>query len=382
MQRKHSSVRVCECDLAERPSTARTLKPTRLRWPQVPPGSRDFLHLLASTITEKMRPRLSRTPLTCKYRLRGTNRGATVGHRGFAPGFVAATLSEFPNLEIPMAIYWVTVRFAEEINRTEVQLAIERTGINESGKIIVNFDALVSIWRPSIFFFFMSVGIGETAMKDDRVIMITGATSGIGRATAKRFASTSAKIICIGRNRMALAEVESEVKSAGGAAVSIPVDITIDHEIDRGFDEAVAATGRLDVLINAAGHISTGTIEDTSLNAWDAMMNVNLRSVFRLMQLAAPHLEKTCGNIVNVSSVTGLRSFPGVLAYCVSKAGLDQLTRCAALELAPKSVRVNAVNPGVVVTEIHKRGGMSEPDYEKFLERSKTTHPLGRVGQP
>jgi NAD(P)-dependent dehydrogenase (short-subunit alcohol dehydrogenase family) len=112
------------------------------------------------------------------------------------------------------------------------------------------------------------------------------------------------------------------------------------------------------------------------------MMNVNLRSVFHLMQLAAPHLVKTKGNIVNVSSVTGLRSFPGVLAYCVSKAGLDQLTRCAALELAAKGVRVNAVNPGVVVTEIHKRGGMDEADYEKFLEHSKTTHPLGRVGDP
>jgi NAD(P)-dependent dehydrogenase (short-subunit alcohol dehydrogenase family) len=69
-----------------------------------------------------------------------------------------------------------------------------------------------------------------------------------------------------------------------------------------------------------------------------------------------------------------------VLAYCVSKAGVDQLTRCAALELAPKGVRVNAVNPGVVVTEIHKRGGMNEESYEKFLEHSKTTHPLGRVG--
>jgi NAD(P)-dependent dehydrogenase (short-subunit alcohol dehydrogenase family) len=112
------------------------------------------------------------------------------------------------------------------------------------------------------------------------------------------------------------------------------------------------------------------------------MMDVNLRSVFHLMQLAVPHLTKTKGNIVNISSVTGLRSFPGVLAYCVSKAGLDQLTRCAALELAPKGVRVNAVNPGVVVTEIHKRGGMSETDYEKFLEHSKTTHPLGRVGDP
>jgi NAD(P)-dependent dehydrogenase (short-subunit alcohol dehydrogenase family) len=134
--------------------------------------------------------------------------------------------------------------------------------------------------------------------------------------------------------------------------------------------------------VNAAGHISSGSIENTSLAAWDAMMNVNLRAVFHLMQLASPHLIKSKGNIVNISSVTGLRSFPGVLAYCVSKAGLDQLTRCAALELAPKGVRVNAVNPGVVVTEIHKRGGMSEENYEAFLEHSRTTHPLGRVGEP
>jgi len=111
-------------------------------------------------------------------------------------------------------------------------------------------------------------------------------------------------------------------------------------------------------------------------------MNVNLRAVFYLMQLASPHLIESKGNIVNISSVTGLRSFPGVLAYCVSKAGLDQLTRCAALELAPKGVRVNAVNPGVVVTEIHKRGGMSEENYQAFLEHSRTTHPLGRVGDP
>ena len=143
----------------------------------------------------------------------------------------------------------------------------------------------------------------------------------------------------------------------------------------------VSELGRLDVLVNAAGHISNGSIEDTSLEAWDAMMNVNLRSVFYLMQRAAPHLIKTGGNIVNVSSVTGLRSFPGVLAYCVSKAGVDQLTRCAALELAAKGVRVNAVNPGVVITEIHKRGGMSEEAYENFLDRSKTTHPIGRVGE-
>jgi NAD(P)-dependent dehydrogenase (short-subunit alcohol dehydrogenase family) len=80
--------------------------------------------------------------------------------------------------------------------------------------------------------------------------------------------------------------------------------------------------------------------------------------------------------------VNGLRSFPGVLAYCVSKAAVDQLTRCAALEMAPHGVRVNAVNPGVTVTNLHRRSGMDEAQYAAFLERSKTTHPLGRPGRP
>jgi NAD(P)-dependent dehydrogenase (short-subunit alcohol dehydrogenase family) len=83
-----------------------------------------------------------------------------------------------------------------------------------------------------------------------------------------------------------------------------------------------------------------------------------------------------------VSSVTGLRAFPGVLAYCVSKAGVDQLTRCAALELAPHGVRVNAVNPGVTVTNLHRRSGVDEEKYAAFLERAQTTHPLGRAGEP
>jgi NAD(P)-dependent dehydrogenase (short-subunit alcohol dehydrogenase family) len=214
-----------------------------------------------------------------------------------------------------------------------------------------------------------------------RVVMVTGATSGIGRATAKRFAADGSQVIACGRDGSALEEIEHEINSQGGTSLALAVDVTIESEVQHAFDTAINQTGRLDVLVNAAGHISNGSIEDTSLEAWDAMMNVNLRSVFYLMQLTAPHLIKAGGNIVNVSSVTGLRSFPGVLAYCVSKAGVDQLTRCAALELAAKGVRVNAVNPGVVITEIHKRGGMSEEAYENFLERSKTTHPIGRVGQ-
>ncbi|HEU5240210.1 MAG TPA: glucose 1-dehydrogenase [Pyrinomonadaceae bacterium] len=212
------------------------------------------------------------------------------------------------------------------------------------------------------------------------VAMITGATSGIGRAVANRFAAESTHVVIIGRNQSALNEVSQEIEGAGGTSLSLSVDVTREDEVREAFESAIAKAGRLDVLVNAAGHISSGTIENTNLNAWDSMMAVNLRSVFYLMQLATPHLIRTRGNIVNISSVTGLRSFPGVLAYCVSKAGVDQLTRCAALELAAKGVRVNAVNPGVVITEIHKRGGMAEEAYEQFLEHSKTPHPIGRVG--
>jgi NAD(P)-dependent dehydrogenase (short-subunit alcohol dehydrogenase family) len=214
-----------------------------------------------------------------------------------------------------------------------------------------------------------------------KILLITGATSGIGKATALRFAGAGASIAAVGRNETALMELKEQIEGVGSQYVAISADISLEAEAGNVVSKTLEHFGGVDVLVNAAGHISSGTIENTSLEAWDAMLNINLRAVFILMQKVLPSLLQRRGNIVNVSSVTGLRAFPGVLAYCVSKAGLDQLTRCAALELAAKGVRVNAVNPGVVVTEIHKRGGMTEEQYEAFLEHSKQTHPLGRVGQ-
>lgn len=209
-------------------------------------------------------------------------------------------------------------------------------------------------------------------------VMVTGATSGIGQAVTRAFRSKGAQVAAIGRNQDAL----NSLYESDGKVLRIRADVTNNDSARHVIEKVIKTFGRLDVLVNAAGHISTGTIENTDLAAWDAMMNVNLRAPFQFMQQCAPHLIETKGNVVNISSVTGLRSFPGILAYCVSKAGLDQLTRCAALELAAKGVRVNAVNPGVVVTEIHKRGGMDEAAYANFLEHSRTTHPLGRVGNP
>ncbi|PYR07349.1 MAG: ketoreductase [Acidobacteria bacterium] len=214
----------------------------------------------------------------------------------------------------------------------------------------------------------------------DKTIIVTGATSGIGRAAARAFGGNRGSVVVVGRQETELAEVVREVRAAGGQAVPCVADVTSEDAPARIVAAALEMFRRIDVLVNAAGIIAAATLEATTDELWDSMMAINLRAPFRLMRAAAPHLTERKGSVVNVSSVNGLRSFPGVLAYCVSKAGVDHLTRCAAIEMAPLGVRVNAVNPGVTVTNLHRRSGMQEEQYAAFLERSKTTHPLGRPG--
>lgn len=216
----------------------------------------------------------------------------------------------------------------------------------------------------------------------NKVVVVTGASSGIGKATAFGFAREGASIAVLARRKQILDEVVSTIEAEGGKAIAIAGDVTDSQYREEAIEDTVSTFGGLDVLVNAAGIIGFGTIENTTLDAWQEMFDINVVSVFHLTQLAMPHLKERKGNVVIVSSVTGPRSFPGVLAYCASKAAADQLTRCAALELADQGVRVNAINPGVVVSNLHRAGGLDEEKYRAFLEHSKTTHPLGRVGNP
>ena len=219
-----------------------------------------------------------------------------------------------------------------------------------------------------------------------KVALITGASSGLGAATAKLFASLGAKLSLTGRNEANLKLVVDECKCVGPADAEPPLmvlgDVCSESDVAKLVDATTKKFGRLDILVNNAGIFALDTIQNTSLENFDRMMNTNLRSVFQLTMLCVPHLIETRGNIVNVSSITGTRAINGMVSYCMSKAAMDQMTSCIALELAPKGVRVNSINPGVIVTEIHKRGGMSEDDYAKFLQIAKERQPLGRVGDP
>jgi NAD(P)-dependent dehydrogenase (short-subunit alcohol dehydrogenase family) len=214
------------------------------------------------------------------------------------------------------------------------------------------------------------------------VALVTGASSGIGRACARALGAEGATVIAVGRRQKRLDEVVREIQASGADAIPVTGDAREEATAEACARRIEQRFEGLDALVNAAGVIGPNQpFSGTTADEWDRIMDSNLRSVFLVTRVLTPALVRRKGSVVNISSVAGLRPYTGLSAYCVSKAGVDMFTRCAALDLAPQGVRVNAVNPGVVVTELHTVTN-AIPDYAGFLERSKTTHPIGRVGTP
>lgn len=212
-----------------------------------------------------------------------------------------------------------------------------------------------------------------------KTILVTGSSSGIGADAAKHFARLGGSLAIVGRNEERLNQVAEEIKSAGRTPpLAIVADVTKDAE--RIIDETIKHFGKLDVLVNNAGIAELGGIQNMTNDSFDRIFDTNVRSVIRLTQLAVPHLEKTKGNIVNISSLAGMRPQLKILAYCISKATLDQFTKCLALELAPKGIRVNSVNPGMIQTPILKLFETDEDKLKYLIEHLAKTYPIGRAG--
>ncbi len=209
-------------------------------------------------------------------------------------------------------------------------------------------------------------------------ILISGGGTGIGLGAAKRFAAEGARVVVMGRREDKLKQAVASIGNPASYAVGDVCNIT---DCERVVAEIVKRYGGLDVLVNAAGVIGNGGILNVTPEEFDRIFKPNVYGLVNLTRAAGPELVKRKGNVINLSSVTGTRPYANLLAYCASKAAVTMMTQCMALDFAPHGVRVNAVEPGVVRSELHRITN-AVPDYDAFLERARTTHPLGRHGEP
>ena len=210
---------------------------------------------------------------------------------------------------------------------------------------------------------------------ENKVVLITGGTRGIGLATAKLFAAEGARVVIVGRDKDRITEAERDVPARGEIG-----DVSSAAACERIVTQGLGLYARLDVLVNCAGIIFRNrTVEQTSENEWDTTFNVNVKGTFLMSKFALPALRETKGSVVNVSSYVGLVGFAGASAYAASKAAIINLTRSMALDHAKEGIRVNAVCPGSVDTDMIRNAWQQFGDVERAQQLWAEKHPLGRI---
>ncbi|MEW5888584.1 MAG: glucose 1-dehydrogenase [Pseudomonadota bacterium] len=221
--------------------------------------------------------------------------------------------------------------------------------------------------------------LAEHFRLDGRRALVTGASSGLGHHFARVLAGAGATVVVAARRADKLAETVAEIESSGGKALAVSLDVTDPASVRACFDEIAARTGTADVIVNNAGVAITRAVLEQSESDWDTVLDTNLKGAWLVAQEGARRMIDAGlpGVIVNIASITGERVAGGVAPYCASKAGLIHLTRAMALELARSRIRVNALAPGYVQTELNREFLASEAG-----ERLKARIPQRRFGRP
>ena len=217
----------------------------------------------------------------------------------------------------------------------------------------------------------------------EKVALVTGAGSGIGRQTAQRFAEEGAAVMAVDLVEEKAAETAALIEAEGGRALSGHMDVTRSADIEAGVQRTLSELGGIDVVVNNAGITIVGAAHDLEEDDWDRELAINLKSVYLVSKAAWPHLQANGGgSIVSTASIAGLWAIPEDAAYCASKAAVVMLTKCMALDGAKDGIRVNCVCPGFIQTPMIDGYFADQEDPQASRDFAVGLHPLGRLGEP